>query len=240
VAGVREPLTRVRIIEAALEIIDDEGLGALNMRRLAAAVGVKPMSLYHHVPNKESILDAVAECIAEAALGDHGADRAGSADDDADSAGARGLGSGARGRSTSRTTGWRERTRELFIGLYELVQDHPRALPLISTAVLRTPSGRRWMEELMGVLLGAGFTPDQAASLFHTLGAYTIGLGYASMLSLDVPPATIVGELTGHWADYPHLLRVGLQLALWDRPGDFDTALDIQMDHFAAQLPAAG
>jgi AcrR family transcriptional regulator len=222
-AGVREPLTRVRIIEAALEIIDDEGLGALNMRRLAAAVGVKPMSLYHHVPNKESILDAVAECIAEAALGDHGAQS-----------------TGARGRSTSRTTGWRERTRELFIGLYELVQDHPRALPLISTAVLRTPSGRRWMEELMGVLLGAGFTPDQAASLFHTLGAYTIGLGYASMLSLDVPPATIVGELTGHWADYPHLLRVGLQLALWDRPGDFDTALDIQLDHFAAQLPSAG
>jgi TetR/AcrR family tetracycline transcriptional repressor len=223
VSGVREPLTRVRIIEAALEIIDDEGLGALNMRRLAAAVGVKPMSLYHHVPNKDSILDAVAECIAEAALGDHGAQV-----------------TGARGRSTSRATGWRERTRELFIGLYELVQDHPRALPLISTAVLRTPSGRRWMEELMGVLLGAGFTPDQAASLFHTLGAYTIGLGYASMLSLDVPPATIVGELTGHWADYPHLLRVGLQLALWDRPGDFDTALDIQLDHFAAQLPAAG
>jgi AcrR family transcriptional regulator len=211
----------VRIIEAALEIIDDEGLGALNMRRLAAAVGVKPMSLYHHVPNKESILDAVAECIAEAALGDHGVQG----------------GSGVQGASAH---GWRERTRELFIGLYELVQDHPRALPLISTAVLRTSSGRRWMEELMGVLLGAGFTPDQAASLFHTLGAYTIGLGYASMLSLDVPPATIVGELTGHWADYPHLLRVGLQLAVWDRPGDFDTALDVQLDHFAARLPAAG
>ena len=222
-AGVRDSLTRVRIIAAALEIIDDEGLGALNMRRLAAAVGVKPMSLYHHVPNKEAILDAVAECIAEAALGDHDAQ-----------------GMGARGRGASRASGWRERTRELYIGLYELVQDHPRALPLISTAVLRTSSGRRWMEELMGVLLGAGFTPDQAASLFHTLGAYTIGLGYASMLSLDVPPATIVGELTGHWADYPHLLRVGLQLAEWDRPGDFDTALDIQLDHFAARLPAAG
>ena len=212
-AATREPLTRVRIIEAALEIIDDEGLGALNMRRLATAVGVKPMSLYHHVPNKEAILDAVAECIAEAALGE---------------------------RTAPGELGWRERTRELFIGLYELVQDHPRALPLISTAVLRTPSGRRWMEELMSVLLGAGFTPDQAASLFHTLGAYTIGLGYASMLSLDVSPATIVGELTGHWADYPHLLRVGLQLAVWDRPGDFDTALDVQLDHFAAQLPVAG
>jgi AcrR family transcriptional regulator len=228
VAGPREPLTRVRIIEAALEIIDDTGLDALNMRRLAAAVGVKPMSLYHHVANKEAILEAVAECIAEAALGDRSAQ------------GRKAQGQSTGARAAPRDDGWRDRTRELFIGLYELVQDHPRALPLISTAVLRTPSGRRWMEELMGVLLGAGFTPDQAASLFHTLGAYTIGLGYASMLSLDVPPATIVGELTGHWADYPHLLRVGLQLALWDRPGDFDAALDTQLDHFAGLLPVAG
>ena len=225
VSSPREPLTRVRIIDVALGIIDAEGLAALNMRRLASAVGVKPMSLYHHFPNKDAILEAVAECIAAAALGD-GAERGPSA------------AAGPRPPESGLT--WRERTRALFVGLYDLTQDHPRALPLISTAVLRTTSGRRWMEELMGVLLGAGFSPDQAASLFHTLGAYTIGLGYASMLGLDVPPATIVGELTGHWADYPHLLRVGLQLAVWDRPGDFDAALDIQLDHFAAQLPEVG
>ena len=47
-AITREPLTRLRIVELALDIIDAEGLPALNMRALAAAAEVKPMSLYHH------------------------------------------------------------------------------------------------------------------------------------------------------------------------------------------------
>jgi AcrR family transcriptional regulator len=207
----REPLTRLRIVELALDIIDTEGLAALNMRRLAAAAGVQPMSLYHHFPNKEAILGEVAESIAAAALGDQ------------------------------RAAGpWRERTRLLFVGLYELVQAHPRALPLITTGVLRTPSGRRWMEELMGVLLEAGFTPDAAARVYHLLGAFTLGLGYAQLLSLEVPAETIVGELTGHWADYPNLLRVGLQLAIWDQPADFATGLDVLLERFAKELEGEG
>ena len=110
-AITREPLTRLRIVELALGIIDTEGLPALNMRRLAAAAGVQPMSLYHHFHNKDAIIGAVAESIAAAALGD------------------------------PRSVGtWQERTRLLFVGLYELVQAHPRALPLITTGVLRTPS----------------------------------------------------------------------------------------------------
>jgi TetR/AcrR family transcriptional regulator, tetracycline repressor protein len=206
-AITREPLTRLHIVELALEIIDTEGLGALNMRRLATAAGVKPMSLYHHFPNKEAILVEVAENIAAAALGD----------------------------PTSRGT-WQERTRLLFIGLYELIESHPRALPLITTGVLRTPSGRHWMEELMGVLLGAGFSADQAAGVYHSLGGFTVGLGYAQLLAHEMPAAAIIGELAGHWADYPNLMRVGLRLAAWDRPDDFATGLDVLLGHFARQL----
>jgi len=209
-ATTREPLTRLRIVELALDVIDTQGLAALNMRRLAAAAGVKPMSLYHHFPNKEAILGAVAESIAAAALGE------------------------------PRTSGtWEARTRLLFVGLHELVQAHPRALPLITTGVLRTPSGRRWMEELMGVLLEAGFTPAAAARVYHLIGAFTLGLGYAQLLSLEVPAETIVGELAGHWADYPNLLRVGLQLAIWDQPDDFATGLDVLLERCAKELEGA-
>ena len=74
-AATRTTLTKHRILQLALEIIDREGLTALNMRRLAAEAGVKPMSLYHHFPNKDAILNGVAECIAAAALGDAGAER---------------------------------------------------------------------------------------------------------------------------------------------------------------------
>jgi AcrR family transcriptional regulator len=202
----RPALTRQRIVALALEIIDEDGLDALNMRRLAAEAGVKPMSLYHHFPNKLAILDGVGEAIAAAALG-----------------------------ASPPDPRWPGRVRQLFMGLHALTEAHPRALPLISTAVLRTPSGRRWMEELMRTLLEAGFSPDRAATVYHVLGAYTIGLGFARMLGDEVQTSDIVAQLSGHWADYPSLLQVGMRLAVWDRPGEFETGLDVLLAHLAAQ-----
>jgi AcrR family transcriptional regulator len=54
-------LSRARVVAAALAIVDDDGLGALNMRALAARLDTKPMSLYRHIANKAELLDAVAE-----------------------------------------------------------------------------------------------------------------------------------------------------------------------------------
>jgi AcrR family transcriptional regulator len=202
----RAPLTRDRIVAHALEIIDEDGLEALNMRRLAAAAGVKPMSLYHHFASKTEILDEVGESIAAAALG-----------------------------ASPPHPDWKGRVRRLFMGLHALAEAHPRALPLISAAVLRTPSGRHWMEQLMSTLLDAGFTPDRAATVYHVLGAYTLGLGYARMLGDEVQTSDIVAQLAGHWAEYPGMMTVGLRLAVWDRPGEFETGLDVLLAHFAAQ-----
>lgn len=55
------PLTREEILDAALAIVDTDGLAALTMRRLAATVGVEPMSLYYHVSSKEMLLDRTIE-----------------------------------------------------------------------------------------------------------------------------------------------------------------------------------
>lgn len=55
------PLTKHEIFSAALALIDAEGIDALSMRRLARDLGVEAMSLYHHVPNKEALLDGVVE-----------------------------------------------------------------------------------------------------------------------------------------------------------------------------------
>jgi len=207
----RATLTRERIVDLALAVIDREGLGALNMRRLATDAGVKPMSLYHHFANKEAILDAVAEAIAAAAVG-----------------------------LPPTQADWREQVRFQFTALHLLIQAHPRALPLISTGVIRTPSGRRWMEGLMRALLEAGFAPEQAGRVYHQLGAYTLGLGYARLLALDVPAESIVEQLAGHWADYPNLMRVGLQLSEWDLPGEFEAGFDALLARFEAELNAPG
>ena len=57
----RKPLTRQRIVRAALRIMDDEGLQAVSMRRIGRELGVEAMSLYNHVRDKEDILDAICE-----------------------------------------------------------------------------------------------------------------------------------------------------------------------------------
>lgn len=61
--GQRRPLSRERVLRAALALADRDGLGALTMRRLGQEMGVEAMSLYKHVANKEEILDGIAEFV---------------------------------------------------------------------------------------------------------------------------------------------------------------------------------
>src|SRR5918998_6791971 len=55
----QEPLTRERILGAGLRIVDEEGIEALSMRRLAAELGVNPMSIYHHLPGKAAVVSGL-------------------------------------------------------------------------------------------------------------------------------------------------------------------------------------
>jgi len=61
----REPLSRAKIVEKAIELLDAEGVEGLSMRHLGDALGVEAMALYHHFPNKEAILDGVVQRIIE-------------------------------------------------------------------------------------------------------------------------------------------------------------------------------
>jgi AcrR family transcriptional regulator len=60
-----ESLSRERLIEAALELVDEQGLAALTMRRLGAALGVDPMAIYYHVPGERALLKALVERVYE-------------------------------------------------------------------------------------------------------------------------------------------------------------------------------
>jgi AcrR family transcriptional regulator len=67
-ATARSPLSRERVLQAAMDIADAEGLAAVSMRRVAAKLGVEAMSLYHHLPGKEGLLDGLVERLAGAIL----------------------------------------------------------------------------------------------------------------------------------------------------------------------------
>jgi AcrR family transcriptional regulator len=60
-ATTRRPLSKQRVLRAAMKLADSEGLDALSMRRLARQLGVKAMSLYNHVANKDEILDGLVD-----------------------------------------------------------------------------------------------------------------------------------------------------------------------------------
>ena len=61
--STRSPLTKERVLQAAVDLADAHGLGALTMRRLGADLGVEAMSLYKHVANKDEILDGIVELV---------------------------------------------------------------------------------------------------------------------------------------------------------------------------------
>jgi AcrR family transcriptional regulator len=59
----RIPLTRQRVLDAAVALADRDGVGSLSMRKLATELGVEAMSLYHHVASKEAILDGIVDVV---------------------------------------------------------------------------------------------------------------------------------------------------------------------------------
>lgn len=141
----REPLTRDRVLDAALSIIDSEGLPAISMRRLGEALGVEAMSLYNHVPNKAAVLDGVFERIlAELPP--------------------------ARKRST-----WQASLRARALELARVLRAHPNALPLFATRPAVTPAAFEHLEWALSVLHEEGFSPEAALGAFQVMVALVVG-----------------------------------------------------------------
>jgi AcrR family transcriptional regulator len=106
-------LTRERVCRAALELVDEEGLEALSMRRLGARLGVEAMSLYRHVRDKDDVLEAVQTAVAE----------------DIEITGVD-------------PTDWRSLLHGIAAGFRRALLRHPNAIPLIATRPPRVPDAR--------------------------------------------------------------------------------------------------
>ncbi|MGH9101809.1 MAG: TetR/AcrR family transcriptional regulator [Acidimicrobiales bacterium] len=149
-AGQRASLTRQRIVEAALQIIDAEGLEALSMRHLGSQLGVEAMAIYHHFLNKEAVLDAVLGHV----LGD-GED----------------LGSCLEGACA----GWEERLRLIWVRFRDRFRQHPNALPLVFTHQVLGTRDLVQTEMLLSALFDAGLPARRVVDAWRALGAYVIG-----------------------------------------------------------------
>lgn len=142
----RTPLSRERVLAAALELADREGLEAISMRRLGQALGVEAMSLYKHVTDKDEILDGIVERV----LGQIDVPPA---DED-----------------------WRLAMQRRAVSARAVFSRHPWAIGLLESRASGAGSGRLgYFDAVLGALRGAGFSSQLAKRGFVVLDAYVHG-----------------------------------------------------------------
>jgi AcrR family transcriptional regulator len=151
----REPLSRERILHAALAIVDREGLGAISMRRLGEELGVEAMSLYNHVANKAAVLDGIFETM----LGELSAPK--------------------------RSSSWQATLRERAVAFRAVLRAHPNALPIFGTRPAVTPASIAHVEAMLAVLRRAGFSVHDALGALQVLVAFVVGHTIATCSSPD-------------------------------------------------------
>ncbi|MGI5133113.1 TetR/AcrR family transcriptional regulator [Pseudonocardia sp. CA-107938] len=154
-------LSRDRIVATAVALADREGVAAVSMRRLGQELGVDPMSLYHHVEDKEVLIDAmVDQVVAEIPR----AERAGS---------------------------WADALRATVLAARATLLRHPWAARVIATRPAPTPAALRHIDTVLDILRGGGFSLDLCHHALHVLGSRVLGFSqdlFDDSAAADAPP----------------------------------------------------
>lgn len=158
----REPLTRERILGAALELVDEQGLEKLSMRRLGERLGVEAMSLYRYVSGKQGLLNGLHGAI----LGEVRVPPGGGP--------------------------WRARLRAFALEFRRVLAAHPKALPLFATRPAVTRESLQGLEAALALLAEAGLPPTLRLSALHSLLGFVVGLslfhfGFEVEAYVDLP-----------------------------------------------------
>jgi TetR/AcrR family tetracycline transcriptional repressor len=137
-------LTRQRLVEAGLDLVDREGIDAITMRRLADALGVTPMALYNHVSSKRDLLRAIAEHVLGQARFDGG------------------------------QGDWREQIRYCFREFRDICLRHPGMVRLLEAADVAPAAVFIPMEVTLRALRGVGFDSHDALRTYFALVSFTL------------------------------------------------------------------
>jgi len=158
-------LTRERILEAALELLDRDGLEALSMRKLGESLGVEAMSLYNYVPNKAALLDGIHERILTGIP------------------------------APPATQDWRRFARHQARALHATLCAHPNAIELFATRPAATTASFARLEHYLYVLRLAGFSAVDALRTVHVVLSYVVGHAMWSVGMSDDEPLDREAEL---------------------------------------------
>jgi len=204
----REPLTGMRVLEAAMHLADEGGLDALSMRKLGQALGVEAMALYYHFANKDKVLDGMVDLVfSEVALPVIGAD-------------------------------WRTAMRERAMSLRDVLARHRWAIGMMESRVNPGPANLRHHDAVLGCLRAAGFDLALTAHAASALDSYIYGFALTKMnLPFDDTSdiAEVAQEMLEPFPvnEYPHLVEFITDHAMqpgYDYADEFEYGLDLLLD----------
>src|SRR3954454_6409411 len=203
------PLSRERILRAARDVIDREGLGALSMRRLAQALDVWPMSVYRYFRDKDELLDAIAaRAAADVPL-------------------------------PSDAQSWRAQLRALLDGARRAMARDPAGIGGSLARAFLTPEALRLSEAALSILGAAGLAKGEAASAWRALWSYTYGFAMFRVAPTadETLRATRAAIAVLPDEDYPALLSAAgeMSASLADE-NEFHYGLDRLLDGITAGI----
>jgi AcrR family transcriptional regulator len=220
----RQPLTRERIIETAIDFVDENGLAALTMRRLGSVLGVEAMSLYRYVNGREDLLEGIVDRMVSELHLRHGDEQLRTSD------------------------GWQAYLQWLAHGVRALAREHPDVFPLIATRHpaapwLRPPlRSMRVVEDFLATLISRGFSDARAVMAYRSFSSFLLGhlLLEASLLGAQTSPAEEPldeghsdvpnADQQLHLDKFPHIKRLEAQLSEDHAAPEFEQALEDLLD----------
>jgi AcrR family transcriptional regulator len=204
----RIPLTRERVLEAAMKLADRSGLEGLSMRKLGQALGVEAMALYYHFANKERVLDGIVDLVfAEIDLPVIGAD-------------------------------WKTAMRQRAISVRDALLRHRWAIGLMESRTNPGPANLRHHDAVIGCLRAAGFDMAATATAYSLLDSYIYGFAMTKMNLPFEDTSDIVEMSETMLAPFPpgeyqnladfiteHAMKPG-----YDYGNEFEYGLDVILD----------
>jgi AcrR family transcriptional regulator len=217
----RPALTRQAVLTTALRLIDEDGVDALSMRRIGKALDRDPMRLYRFASSKEELLDGVVELVL-----------------------------GELRIPVTPDAGWEDVLRRTARSFRDLALAHPHVVPLLVTRPLATPLALRPLgtlrplEDLLELLIGAGF--DERGALH----AYRLYMGFLHGHVLnelqervhDPEESDDLLRLGLHRLpvrDFPRIRSLAAELAAYDGLQELDEGLDVVIGGLRRQLDAS-
>lgn len=213
----RVPLSRDRVLDAAVALADEVGIESLSMRRLAQELGVVPMALYKHVANKDELLDGMVDVIVREI------------------------------DPPVRDAGWKCVVRLRVLSARRALLRHPWARRVLESRTNRTPAVLGYMDSFIGMFLAGGFSVDLTHHVMHALGSRMWGFTQelfddpASGNPAAMAPEAQAAMFREMAERYPNILKVATAARHddgsvagqgCDDQFEFEFALDLLLDGF--------